>query len=617
MAKYSIGAKIFGAFVAMSLILAALGAAGYGVLSAAGNIAVTTFDGPLMAISYARAAHTDFTEMQVLEQRFERAAQKDRAAIAAQLEALGEIFSGDLDVVAERATTADVRQLVAEIAPLVQHWRGVRDRQDRDVLHQLDGAIDEKFDRLIELITDHSFVDRRQTVTSIARYKWASIAITLFALLLSAGIAFLLRSRIVRPLRSAALVADRIAKGELETSIPPGGKDETGALLKSMTVMQDSIRAAMTREKALRHSAENRLADALETSHEGVMLVAPGGRIAMSNGILRDFFPAIADQLMPGIQFDAALEMIQTQLKPSQATSEDIHASGHAELELADGRWLRMTGSATSEGGSIVFLSDFTAIKEREESLRRAKREAEEANASKNRFLANMSHELRTPLNAIIGFSEIIAGQRFGNLGNPRYLDYSQDILRSGRHLLAVINDVLDLSKSEAGRMVLASRETDMREVLQDCAAMVREQCIEAGLDLSMPGMAHPLPMLGDAAKLRQIFLNLLSNAIKFTERGGGVSLSAGMDADNIVVTIADTGIGMDPQDVEIALQPFGQVDNGLERRYEGTGLGLSLTKALVDLHKGAIAIDSARGKGTRITVSFPRIFTQELLEAI
>ncbi|HKY17935.1 MAG TPA: ATP-binding protein [Rhizomicrobium sp.] len=617
MAKYSIGAKIFGAFVAMSLILAALGAAGYGVLSAAGNIAVTTFDGPLMAISYARAAHTDFTEMQVLEQRFERAAQKDRAAIAAQLEALGEIFSGDLDVVAERATTADVRQLVAEIAPLVQHWRGVRDRQDRDVLHQLDGAIDEKFDRLIELITDHSFVDRRQTVTSIARYKWASIAITLFALLLSAGIAFLLRSRIVRPLRSAALVADRIAKGELETSIPPGGKDETGALLKSMTVMQDSIRAAMTREKALRHSAENRLADALETSHEGVMLVAPGGRIAMSNGILRDFFPAIADQLMPGIQFDAALEMIQTQLKPSQATSEDIHASGHAELELADGRWLRMTGSATSEGGSIIFLSDFTAIKEREESLRRAKREAEEANASKNRFLANMSHELRTPLNAIIGFSEIIAGQRFGNLGNPRYLDYSQDILRSGRHLLAVINDVLDLSKSEAGRMVLASRETDMREVLQDCAAMVREQCIEAGLDLSMPDMAHPLPMLGDAAKLRQIFLNLLSNAIKFTERGGGVSLSAGMDADNIVVTIADTGIGMDPQDVEIALQPFGQVDNGLERRYEGTGLGLSLTKALVDLHKGAIAIDSARGKGTRITVSFPRIFTQELLEAI
>ena len=223
------------------------------------------------------------------------------------------------------------------------------------------------------------------------------------------------------------------------------------------------------------------------------MLVAPDGKIVMSNSTLRGFFPAIAYQLMPGTQFDAALELIQSQLAPRQAPSEDITISGHAELELADGRWLRMTGSATSEGGSIIFLSDFTAIKEREETLRRAKREAEAANAAKTRFLANMSHELRTPLNAIIGFSEIISGQFFGELGNARYLDYSGDILRSGRHLLAVINDVLDLSKSEAGKMVLAARETDMRDVLNDCIAMVREQCAEAGLTLSVAGMDHAL----------------------------------------------------------------------------------------------------------------------------
>jgi len=267
--------------------------------------------------------------------------------------------------------------------------------------------------------------------------------------------------------------------------------------------------------------------------------------------------------------------------------------------------------------GTIIFLSDFTAIKEREESLRRATREAEAANASKTRFLANMSHELRTPLNAIIGFSEIISGQLFGNLGNVRYLDYSQDILRSGRHLLAVINDVLDLSKSEAGKMVLAVRAIDMGEVLQDCVAMVREQCTSAGLTLSVTGMDQPLPMTGDAAKLRQIFLNLLSNAIKFTEKGGSISLSAVLGAGSLAVTVADTGIGMDPEDVEIAFQPFGQVDNRLERRYEGTGLGLPLTRALVDLHKGTIAIDSARGWGTRVTVSFPRAVSEELLEAV
>jgi len=427
----------------------------------------------------------------------------------------------------------------------------------------------------------------------------------------------LLRSRIVRPLRAAASVADRIAKGELQTPIPLGGQDETGALLNSMTVMQDNIREAMTREKDLRRSAENRLVDALETSREGVMLVAPDGQIVMSNSTLRGFFPAIAYQLMPGTQLDRALELIQSQLAPSQAPSEDIATSGHAELELADGRWLRLTGSATSEGGSILFLSDFTAIKEREESLRRATREAEAANASKSRFLANMSHELRTPLNAIIGFSEIISGQFFGDVGNVRYLDYSYDILRSGRHLLTVINDVLDLSRSEAGKMVLAARTTDMCDVLTDCIAMVREQCADAGLTLAVTGMEHPLLMTGDAAKLRQIFLNLLSNAIKFTEKGGSVSLSARSTEGSVAVTVADTGIGMDPEDVEIAFQPFGQVDNRLERRYEGTGLGLPLTKALVDLHQGSLVIDSARGQGTRITVSFPCAVAQELLEAV
>jgi signal transduction histidine kinase/HAMP domain-containing protein len=616
-AKYSIGAKIFAAFVAMSVLIAAIGLAGYTVLSAAGNIAVVTFDGPLMAISYARGAHTDFTEMQVLEQRFEQASAERRPAIAAEINDVTATFNDDLDVAEQRANSGDERRLIAEIRPLAKQWQQVRAHGDHAALERLDAAIDAKFDLLTELITDHSFVNRRQTVTSIARFKYTSIAVTVLALLLAAGITLLLRSRIVRPLRSAASVADRIANGELETPIPAGGADETGALLKSMTVMQDNIREAMTREKTLRRSAENRLVDALETSREGVMLVASDGCIVMANSTLRGFFPAIAYQLVPGTKFTSALEQIQGQLKPDQTPLEDVAATGNAELELSDGRWLRMTGNATSEGGSIYFLSEFTAVKEREESLRRAKREAEAANAAKSRFLANMSHELRTPLNAIIGFSEIISGQFFGELGNDRYLDYSQDILRSGRHLLAVINDVLDLSKNEAGKMALNTRQTDMCEVLADCVAMVREQCAEAGLELKTSGLDQALVMSGDAAKLRQIFLNLLSNAIKFTEKGGAVSLNAAATPDGVAVVVADTGIGMDPEDIEIAFQPFGQVDNRLERRYEGTGLGLPLTKALVDLHGGAIVIDSARGKGTRITVTFPTGAAEELAEAV
>ncbi len=312
----------------------------------------------------------------------------------------------------------------------------------------------------------------------------------------------------------------------------------------------------------------------------------------------------------------AALGLIQQQMAPTQAPSEDMLTSGHAELELADGRWLRMTGNATSEGGSIIFLSDFTSIKDREESLRRAQREAEAANASKTRFFTNMSHELRTPLNAIIGFSEIISGQLFGKLGHERYLDYSYDILRSGRHLLSVINDVLDLSKSESNRLILESKPVDMRYVLKDCVAMMREQCSAAGHSLIAPIPDHEILRTGDAAKLRQIFLNLLSNAIKFTEPGGTTSLGIVETVDEVAVSVSDTGIGMDPEDVEVAFQPFAQVDNRLERRYEGTGLGLPLTKALVDLHRGVIGIDSARGQGTRITITFARAAPAQLLEA-
>jgi len=615
LARHSIGARIFSAFIAMSVMIGVLGVLGYVIVSAAGNIAMTTYDGPVQAINYAGRAQHDFTEMQLAENRFEQAALKDRPAITDQIADLYATFNGDLDVAAERSPEADEQKMIAAIRPLVKRWREARSQGDLAQLAQLDTAIDGKFDLLLEYNTDHGFIGRRQTNTNINNYKYAVGGVTALALALAGLITWLLRSRIVRPLTAAARVADRIAKGDMQTPIPAGGVDETGVLLKSMTVMQDNIRQMMARETALRRSAENRLSDALETSTEGVMLVAPEGEIVLANSSLRRFFPELAALLVPGTQFEAAMADMRSQLMDGGQAGLDI--GGHAEWQLACGRWLRLTGSATSEGGTILFFSDFTIIKEREESYRKAKQEAEAANAAKTRFLANMSHELRTPLNAIIGFSEIISGELFGKLGNEKYLDYSGDILRSGRHLLAVINDVLDLVKSESGRMSLNSRDLDMREVLEDCAAMIGEQCRQEGLKFTVSGLEQALAVTGDPAKLRQIFLNLLSNAVKFTERGGAVSIAAQDTGGQVRVLVADTGIGMSAEDVAVAMQPFGQVDNRLERRYEGTGLGLPLTKALLELHDAHMTIESERGGGTRITLVFPKTGTAVLAEAV
>ncbi len=235
-----------------------------------------------------------------------------------------------------------------------------------------------------------------------------------------------------------------------------------------------------------------------------------------------------------------------------------------------------------------------------------ARREAEHANRAKSEFLANMSHELRTPLNAILGFSEIIERQVYGPLPDERYRDYAHDINASGHHLLGIINDMLDVSKIEAGKMELSESIFSLGAVLERTLRLVRARAEEAGIairkriDPAMPDLR------ADEGKFRQILLNLLSNAVKFTPRGGWVAIDAVADAREMIVTIADSGIGIAPADIPRALQPFGQVDNGLDRKYDGTGLGLPLAKSLVELHGGRLTLASAPGRGTEVRIVFP-----------
>jgi signal transduction histidine kinase len=452
-------------------------------------------------------------------------------------------------------------------------------------------------------------------VWAIAYFKYISAGALILALLSSVGITFLLARRIVRPLSAAASVADRIAGGQLDTPIPSGGRDETGILLRSMSVMQANIRAMMQRETAQRRSAQKRLVDALESSQEGMILVDTDGKIVIANSQVETFFPEVAPFITAGADFATTSALFAAQLRRSGVRS-NIRAGQTitaqltvGEHQLANGRWIRVSRSEIQDGGYFLFLSDFTDIKEREEHYRNAKQEAEAANTAKTKFLANMSHELRTPLNAIIGFSELIANQLFGAIGNPKYVEFASDILRSGHHLLEIINSVLDLAKSESKKLTLNSEPVDLRKVIEDCSTMVSEQCAHAKLHLEVMRSEEPLLVFGEPAKLRQIVLNLLSNAIKFTEPGGRVWITTGLSpSGEYELRVSDSGIGMSETDIQIALAPFGQVDGSLTRRHEGTGLGLPLTKAFAELHGGRMTIASEPGKGTTVIVALPRI---------
>ena len=262
-------------------------------------------------------------------------------------------------------------------------------------------------------------------------------------------------------------------------------------------------------------------------------------------------------------------------------------------------------------GGAFVGYrgtgTDVTRERQAQQALYQAKEQAESASRAKSEFVANISHELRTPLNAILGFAEIIRDRLLGPIGDPRYAEYARDIHSSGSHLLGIINDILDLSKVEAGRLELIDEIVDVQNIVKGVALLLRERVAAGGLHLKIDLPDTLLLLRADERKLKQILMNLLSNAVKFTPAGGEIVIRVRVERERaLIIEVSDTGIGIAPKDIVRALSPFGQIDTRMSRRYEGTGLGLPLAKALAELHGGKLALESTPGEGTTVRITLP-----------
>jgi two-component system cell cycle sensor histidine kinase PleC len=299
--------------------------------------------------------------------------------------------------------------------------------------------------------------------------------------------------------------------------------------------------------------------------------------------------PLIVDEKVPVAELAATL------------LAEHPNALVECFVVTARGRYL---GVGT---GEALLRSKLDLLQAREQELSRALSAATSANRAKSDFLALMSHELRTPLNAIIGFSEILGSEMLGPLGHARYREYAHDVHGAGRHLLALINDILDLSKAEAGKFDLADAEIVTADLVAECLRLMRGRAQEGGLRLSHE-IARGMPnLVVDRLRLKQVLLNLLSNAIKFTPRGGRVHLEAHHDGQGRpILSVRDTGIGMAPDMIPAALEPFRQIASPFARNTEGTGLGLALVKSLVECHGGSLEIESALNQGTLARLILP-----------
>lgn len=388
------------------------------------------------------------------------------------------------------------------------------------------------------------------------------------------------------------------------------------------------------------------LRGAIESMPEAFSLWDRNRKLVLSNSKFEDTYhfkgcdTAKPDEKVKPDYFKFDAKINQLMMRPIRANRS--FTPSNYETQMRNGRWLQIQETPTVDGGLMSVSFDITklktsqqnlAIREQQmcntvENLRESRREleqktqklaeladkymrekerAEDANRVKSEFLANISHELRTPLNAIIGFSDMMHREVLGPIDNAQYADYINDIHMSGAYLLELINDILDMSRIEAGRLTLETKPCSLRSLLDDCIHIVSAQAEAQKIELQ-PSIPKDIEVVLDKRAIKQVMLNLMSNAIKFTPEGGAVQLLAEMDQASVHIYVKDTGIGIEENAISKLGKPFQQVENQLTKCHSGTGLGLAISRSLVDLHGGHLSIESEVGVGTTVLVTLPLV---------
>jgi len=408
-----------------------------------------------------------------------------------------------------------------------------------------------------------------------------------------------------------------------------------GPLMALVTLIALWLARILAEEARARATAENRLQSAIEAAPGALALFDSDDRLVLCNQQYVEFYPdQIHSLLVSGTRFETLIYAMAASGGYGESQSPEISrqtvenrlkahqdATGEIVQQLTGGRWVLTRERKTKEGGTVCFHTDITKMKQQEHAFRKseqaerqAREAAERADRTKSSFLATMSHELRTPLNAVIGFSQIMEQGIFGPQP-ARYREYATLIRRSGEHLLTIINDILDIAKLQSGKTELHLEVAPLDAIIEESVRLMEAQAKAANITLSCRIGRDIPPVHADLTRLRQVVLNLLSNAIKFTPNGGKVSIEANVWEGAVMITVTDTGIGMAEKDIPRALEPFGQISNTMTRAHEGTGLGLPLSKSLIELHGGHFEIKSAPGIGTAITITLPAVIGEQSVE--